>query len=413
MMHVQTMIILILLSLFCPSYGKYLELQLSEELYNIDIDNETNIIFIGGKNLLLKASSTLKEVKRITTGPKPDNKECLESQKGCTLENTDNRNKILLIDSRNKKLITCGSLTHGVCQGRNLETLSVEISNNNEYVVSNSELPSVAVIGPSWDGKRALYVATSWDGKTYGKVKSDINKLNFLIDPKPSVSTRNIDGSNVFSVSVNSALDGCSCLEFKNLNYLVNYIYGFTLGGFTYFVSVQETTESYNQEKNQKVFSTFITRICQKDKIYFSYLELPLECKGTNGTNFNIGTSAYLTKPGNFFVKSSGIQASDEVLVVTFVQTIGGWNDPASKSGVCFYPVKEINEKLAADQTKCADGSYSTEKYGLPWYGDDKKCAPKVIFNTLVNHEFLSSETKKVWFNLSNLLATACSSNCE
>ena len=413
MMHVQTMIILILLSLFCPSYGKYLELQLSEELYNIDIDNETNIIFIGGKNLLLKASSTLKEVKRITTGPKPDNKECLESQKGCTLQNTDNRNKILLIDSRNNKLITCGSLTHGVCQGRNLETLSVEISNNNEYVVSNSELPSVAVIGPSWDGKRALYVATSWDGKTYGKVKSDINKLNFLIDPKPSVSTRNIDGSNVFSVSVNSALDGCSCLEFKNLNYLVNYIYGFTLGGFTYFVSVQETTESYNQEKNQKVFSTFITRICQKDKIYFSYLELPLECKGTNGTNFNIGTSAYLTKPGNFFVKSSGIQASDEVLVVTFVQTIGGWNDPASKSGVCFYPVKEINEKLAADQTKCADGSYSTEKYGLPWYGDDKKCAPKVIFNTLVNHEFLSSETKKVWFNLSNLLATACSSNCE
>ena len=410
MMHVQKMIILILLSLFCPSYGNYLELQLSEELYNIDIDNETNIIFIGGKNLLLKASSTLKELKRITTGPKLDNKECLVSQKNCNLENTDNRNKILLIDSRNKKLITCGNLTHGVCQGRNLETLSVEISNNNEYVVSNSDLPSVAVIGPSWDGKHALYVATSWDGKTYGKVESQINKLNFLINPKPSVSTRNIDGSNVFTVSSNSALDGYSYLQFKDLNYLVNYVYGFTLGGFTYFVSVQETTESYNQKKNPKVFSTFIIRICQRDKNYFSYLELPLVCKGTNGTNFNIGTSAYLTKPGKFFAKSSGIQASDEVLVVTFVQTNGGWNDRASKSGVCFYPVKEINEKLAADQKKCADGSYSTEEYGLPWLGDVKNCATTVIFNTLINHEFLSSETKKVWFNLSNLLAAACSS---
>ena len=405
MMHVQKMIILILLSLFCPSYGNYLELQLSEELYNIDIDNETNIIFIGGKNLLLKASSTLKEVKRITTGPKPDNKECLESQPDCTLKNTDNRNKILLIDSRNKKLITCGSLTHGVCQGRNLETLSVEISNNNEYVVSNSELPSVAVIGPRWDGKRALYVATSWDGKRYGS-----KILNVLINPKPSVSTRNIDGSNIFAVSANSPFDGSSFLQFKNLNYLVNYVYGFTLGDFTYFVSVQETTESYNQKKNPKVFSTFIIRICQRDKNYFSYLELPLECKGTNGTNFNIGTSAYLTKPGNFFAKSSGIQASDEVLVVTFVQTNGGWDDLASKSGVCFYPVKEINEKLAADQKKCADGSYSTQKYGLPWLGDDKKCASKVIFNTLINHEFFSSETKKVWFNLCNLLASACSS---
>ena len=216
-----------------------------------------------------------------------------------------------------------------------------------------------------------------------------IKHLSFAVNPMAAVSTRNIDGSNVFAVSSVSALDGYSFLEFMDLNYLVKYIYGFSLGGFTYFVSVQETTESYNQKKNPKVFSTFIIRICQRDKNYFSYLELPLECKGTNGTNFNIGTSAYLTKPGKFFATSSGIQASDEVLVVTFVQTNGGWDDSASKSGVCFYLVKEINEKLAADQKKCADGSYSTEKYGLPWADDVKNCATTVIFNTVTNHEFL------------------------
>ena len=383
-MHIQKVVFLILLALSCTSFGSFPELQLSEELYNIDIDNETNSIFIGGKNIILKASSTLRGLKRITSGPLPDSIQCLKSRPGCPLERTDNRNKILLIDSANKKLITCGSLKHGVCKGRNLETLSVEISNNN-FVVSNSDLPSVAVIGPSWDhGKLALYIATSWDGKTYGSLI-----LNFFIYPKPAVSTRNIDGSNVFAVSANSVLDGYSYLQFRDLNYLVKHIYGFSLGGFTYFVSVQETTDSYYQKKNPKVFSTFIIRICQRDKNYFSYLELPLECKGTNGTNFNIGTSAYLTKPGNFFAKSSGIQASDEVLVVTFVQTNGGWNDPASKSGVCFYPVKEINEKLAADQKKCADGSYSTEKYGLPWRGHAKNCAKKVIFNRLTNHEFL------------------------
>ena len=383
-MHIQKVVFLILLALSCRSFGSFPELQLSEELYNIDIDNETNSIFIGGKNIILKASSTLRELKRITSGPLPDSIQCLKSRPGCPLERTDNRNKILLIDSANKKLITCGSFKHGVCQGRSLETLSVEISNNNEYVVSNSDLPSVAVIGPSWDGKLALYIATSWDGKTYGS-----GTLNFLIDPKPAVSTRNIDGSNVFAVSANSVLVGYSYLQFRDLNYLVKHIYGFSLGGFTYFVSVQETTDSYYQKKNPKVFSTFIIRICQRDKNYISYLELPLECKGTNGTNFNIGTSAYLTKPGKFLATSSGIQASDEVLVVTFVQTNGGWNDPASKSGVCLYPVKEINEKLAADQKKCADGSYSTEKYGLPWRGDAKNCAKKVIFNRLINHEFL------------------------
>ena len=378
-MHIQKVVFLILLALSCTSFGSFPELQINEELYNIDIDNETNSIFIGGKNTILKASLTLRELKRISSVPLGDYIECLKSQPVCP---PDNRNKILLIDSANKKLITCGSFKHGVCQGRSLETLSVEISNNN--VVSNSDLPSVAVIGPRWDGKLALYIATSWDGKTYGS-----RILNFFINPKPAVSTRNIDGSNVFAVSSNSPLDGYSYLQFEDLNYLVKHIYGFTLGGFTYFVSVQETTDSYNQKKNPKVFSTFIIRICQRDKNYFSYLELPLECKGTNGTNFNIGTSAYLTKPGNFFAKSSGIQASDEVLVVTFVQTNGGWTDPASKSGVCFYPVKEINEKLAADPKKCADGSYSTEKYGLPWVDDVKNCATTVIFNTVTNHEFL------------------------
>ena len=383
-MHIQKVVFLILLALSCRSFGSFPELQLSEELYNIDIDNETNSIFIGGKNIILKASSTLRELKRIASGPLEDYIRCLESPPVCLRERTDNRNKILLIDSANKKLITCGSFKHGVCKGRNLETLSVEISNNN-FVVSNSDLPSVAVIGPSWDHEKlALYIATSWDGKTYGSLI-----LDFFIYPKPAVSTRNIDGSNVFAVSANSVLDGYSYLQFRDLNYLVKHIYGFSLGGFTYFVSVQETTDSYYQKKNPKVFNTFIIRICQRDNYYFSYLELPLKCKGTNGTNFNIGTSAYLTKPGNFFAKSSGIQASDEVLVVTFVQTNGGWNDPASKSGVCFYPVKEINEKLAADQKKCADGSYSTEKYGLPWCGDAKNCAKKVIFNKLINHEFL------------------------
>ena len=390
-MHIQKVVFLILLSLSCTSFGSFPELQLSEELYNIDIDNETNIIFIGGKNVILKVSPTLKELKRITSGPLEDYIECLELLPGCAKKETDNRNKILLIDSANKKLITCGSFKHGVCHGRSLETLSVKISNNNEYVVSNSDLPSVAVIGPSWDGKLALYIATSWDGKTYGSILP----LN-LVDPMAAVSTRNIDGSNVFAASSNSALDGYSFLVFTDLNYLVKYIYGFSLGDFTYFVSVQETTASYYLNKSPKVFSTFIIRICQRDKSYFSYLELPLECRGTNGTNLNIGTSAYLTKPGKFFAKSSGIQASDEVLVVTFVQSYGGWEYTASKSGVCFYPVKEINEKLAADQTKCADGSYSTERYGLPWVNYVRNCASRVMFNTLINHEFLSSETRKL-----------------
>ena len=103
-MHIQKVVFLILLALSCRSFGSFPELQLSEELYNIDIDDETNIIFIGGKNVILKVSPTLKELKRITSGPLRDYIECLESKSKpvCPQEMTDNRNKILLIDSANK-----------------------------------------------------------------------------------------------------------------------------------------------------------------------------------------------------------------------------------------------------------------------------------------------------------------------
>lgn len=380
-MYVQIVIIIILSSLFCTSYGKYPKLQLTEELFNFDIENTTNNIFIGGENVLLKASPSLAELKRVATGPKLDYINCLDKPACNGTPNTNNRNKVLLIDSTNKQLITCGSLKHGVCQGRNLDSL-VEISeiSRDEYVVSNSDLPAVALITSIWDYKTALYIATSWDEK-YGKDPFDI-----LIATKPAVSTRNTYGSDAFAFSSNDLFIGISWLQFKKFDYLVKYIHGFSLGGFTYFVSVQETTESFKQKQKQKpkVFKTFIIRLCQQDKGYFSYVELPLECQGSNGTNFNIATSAYITKPGDYFSKSFGLQASDDVLVVAFVKTNGRWDDPAENSAICMYPVKEINTALAADQQKCMDGTYAGQTLGLSWTSDGVDyCADKASVQSI------------------------------
>ena len=374
-MYVQIFIIIILSSLFCTSYGKYPKLQLTEELFNFDIENTTNNIFIGGENVLLKASPALAELKRVATGPKLDYINCLDKPACKGTPNTNNTNKVLLIDSTNKQLITCGSLKHGVCQGRNLDSL-VEISeiSRDEYVVSNSDLPAVALITSIWNKKTALYIATSWDEK-YGKDPFDI-----LIATKPAVSTRNTNGSDAFAFSAYDLFTGKSLLQFTKFDYLVKYIHGFSLGGFTYFVSVQETTESFDQKQKPKVFKTFIIRLCQQDTGYFSYVELPLECQGSNGTNFNIATSAYITKPGDYFSKSFGLQTSDDVLVVAFVKTNGRWDDPAENSAICMYPVKEINTALAADQQKCMDGTYAGQKLGLSWTSDgEDECADKVI----------------------------------
>lgn len=378
-MYVWNFVSVVLSSVLCSTYGKYTELKLSNELLNVDFDNITNNIFIGGKNVLLKVSPALAELKNISTGPQLDYIDCLDKGE-CVGRMTDNRNKILLVDNTRRHLITCGSLRHGVCQLRSLDSLSKEI-NSDEFVVSNVQtLPAIALISPFGNlhqGKRALYVATSWDKKYEGAA------LNFGV--RPAVSTRNIDGANVFQLSEESLLTW-SFLKFKDFTYLVKYIYGFSSGKFNYFVTVQETTESYENKNNggPKVWKTFIIRLCQQDIQYVTYVELPVECRSPNGTNFNIAQSAYLTKPGGYLSKSLGLQASDDVLVVAFFESSSGWDGSSQNSAICLYPVKEINKAVASDQKKCIDGTYASETLGLPWTsGGDADCAKTAKVSTV------------------------------
>lgn len=352
------------------SDGSYPELKVNEVLVNVVYDNITNTIFIGGENVLLKASAGLVELERNVTGPRKDYIDCVVDP-DCPGEVTNNRNKVLLIDNTRRRLITCGSLKYGVCETRSLDTLAIQISSvkYNRYVVSNAHLPAVALITPWGDtlASYALYVATSWDKKY---TSSD---LHALIGIRPAVSTRSIDGSDIFDFAeYNIKL---SYLEFSDFSYEVKYIYGFSSGSFSYFVSVQETTKSYIDDKTPKALKTFIIRLCQKDAAYLSYVELPLECGESNGTNMNIAQSAYLTKAGKGF----GLHSSDDVLVITFFESTTGWDGPSQKSAVCMYPVKEINKAMMDSLRQCVNQVNSEETFGLPWVNNgNKRCDEQV-----------------------------------
>ena len=346
------------------SDGNYPELvKVNDVLVNLAYDNVTKNIFIGGENVLFKASETLKELKKNITGPKLDYINCLIDEE-CTGKITNNRNKVLLIDKTKRRLVTCGSLKHGVCQLRSLDTLEIQ-TNSNKFIVSNALLPAVALITPWGDtpGTRAMYVATSWDGKYQS---SDLN-----FGTRPAVSTRLIDGPDIFDLAEDKFKQ--SYLQFDKFDYEARYIYGFSSGGFSYFVSVQQTTKSY-QEKT-KLFKTFIIRLCQEDTTYLSYIELPLECRGSNGTNFNIAQSAYLTKAGDGF----GILASDDVLVISFFESTKGWDGVSQRSAICMYPVKDINAYMASNLKNCVEQLTSGETFGLPWvFKGNEKCSDQV-----------------------------------
>lgn len=347
------------------SDGSYPELKVNEVLVNLAYDNITNTIFIGGENVLLKAKETFENPKKITTGPKNDYINCIIDT-DCAGQETNNRNKVLLIDNTKRRLITCGSLKHGVCQTRSLDNLAIQ-TDSNKFVVSNAHLPAVALITP-WGntaGTYAMYVATTWDRKYQS------SDLNFGI--RPAVSTRVIDGPDIFAFAEDSLK--FSYLQFSDFTYETKYIYGFSSGGFSYFVSVQETTKSYENKETPKILKTFIVRLCQKDTAYLSYIELPLECKGSNGTDFNIAQSAYLTKAGEGF----GPHSSHDVLVITFFESSKGWDGPSQKSAVCMYPVKEINKAMMDNLRACVNRDDLRETFGLPWVlSGDKKCVDEV-----------------------------------
>ena len=356
------------------SSGSYPELKVQELLVNLVYDNITNNIFIGGENVLLKASANLVELKKNVTGPKLDYIDCF-IDKACPGKVTNNRNKVLLIDNKKRRLITCGTLQHGICKVRSLDTLETLTNSSSKPVVSNAALPAVALITP-WGnnpGTLAMYVATSWDAK--------YQSSDFTVIIRPAVSTRIIDGTGIFPFAEHNVK--LSFLQFEDLKYEAKYIYGFSSGGFTYFMSVQETTKSYENKETPKVLRTFLIRLCQKDTAYLSYIELPLECQGANGTNFTMANSSYLTKAGDGF----GSHASDDVLVVTFFESAKGWDGPTKYSAICMYPVKEINEAMLSNLRNCTNGVNAGEKFGLPWVlNGDKKCAEEVkkLFKAII-----------------------------
>ena len=101
--------------------------------------------------------------------------------------------------------------------------------------------------------------------------------------------------------------------------------------------------------------------MCQDDRDYYSYTEVPIECVTENGTRYNLVQAAYVDKPGYDLASELGIRVQDDVLYAVFAQTDpskGGKmsNRPAPKSALCVYSLKSIRRKFMFNIQKCFSG---------------------------------------------------------
>ena len=347
----------------CASFE---ELSVNHPLFNIDVDNVTGAVFIGGENVIVRASKELKEVKRVSTGPVDDNPECLPptvtSSCSSTRVPTNNKNKILVIDQERKNLITCGSVYFGACRVRKLDTLEASVVVDKRYVASSSPSPSIAFIAPGPQaGKKVLYVGSTW------------LKYRSLLGFHAAIGSRKLETGEYFDF-VGKRFFEETLIEFSDQaksKFIVRYIFGYTASTFSYFVQVQQTLDSYNG--GSKKYHTTIGRVCHKDLYYASYVEMPLVCKSRDGEDYNIAQSAFLAKPGELLSTSLG--SGGDALFVAFANSTEGSPNATRNSALCIFSIKDINQRFSDNIKSCFQGPPKTR--GMPWAKQGKQTCKK------------------------------------
>ncbi|XP_077194444.1 plexin-B2 isoform X4 [Paroedura picta] len=346
------------------------------ELSHLAVNNETGTVYVGAVNFLHQLTKDLKpfpSISDVTTGPYNDNKMCTppidESQ--CTeAKLTDNYNKILLLDTLEKKIIICGSLFKGICSIRELENISNRTyyengSGEKSFVASNDE--NVATVG----------LITSLERK--GRMMF-VGKGNGLSDNGIIISTRQLfngDGREIFELYadpavIKSAYPSSSTQEF---------LYIFEDDLYVYFI--------FNEHlKHPLKNRTIIARLCKEDEYYHSYFEMDLECKDESGP-YNQCNAVYAAVPGQILLdgitlsRQDDIAPSEKILIALFQRTDKDKN--SLESALCMFSLSQINQKMEEKREKC----YKMQGPGVfykPFVADSVLCTAKI-------HQDLLSKT--------------------
>nr|KAG5701672.1 hypothetical protein BaRGS_027830 [Batillaria attramentaria] len=375
MLMVMLMVVLVVAAALPDMKTVYL----GRDLTHMVVDNDTGMMYVGGVNRIYQLDSDLNIVAEASTGPRNDSINCLPPPGDDCISGrtrTDNYNKVLLLDRAQRLLITCGSVYQGACETRSL----TNISNVHEYymsdevtnfaVAANSQNAStVAFIapGPKTHSHDVLYVAATYTGR------SQTSRL--YRGQVPAVSSRSLKGSDRFSLAtVSNPLKGTSSSIYLksdiSSNFLIHYVTGFSLEGFSYFLTVQNDSVQ-DRPDNQRVSK--IVQICQDDSNFFSYADIPLKCV-KDGVDYNVLEAAQVISPGLRLAEALGYMdgKSGEVLVGAFSHTDDRWG--TVDSAVCVFTMEDIRAKFLENIKLCHQGNASVSGGGYLRVGPRGNC---------------------------------------
>lgn len=135
-----------------PCHAKNKEFPSDTLINNVVTDPRSGRLYVGAVNRLYQLSANLQVESRTETGPKRDNKQCTPPVTDACEEavDTDNHNKLLLVQEATDVLVVCGSVFRGICSLRNLsaaeQLLYFSDSKGEKSYVATAE-EGVSVVG--------------------------------------------------------------------------------------------------------------------------------------------------------------------------------------------------------------------------------------------------------------------------
>ena len=329
------------------------------ELNNILIHE--NDVYVGAVNYIHRLNSNLAEIKSEVTGPVNDSRSCISRENCPDAAPTNNRNTLLVVYKEESQLITCGSVFQGLCQVRNLSTLGVKLEGSRYVAANDANSSTVGFISAS-----KLHVAVT--------LKDRFESATF-----PAVSIRllvnNFDNLRDAKRKFLQIYSECK-LEVKR-NYVIDYISGFQLNEYAYFTSVQPVTKDSNSYHSKMI------RYCINEYNFYPYTEIPLSCKDSSGTDYNILIAGMLLKATGQSAAIFNVSSGENVYIGVFSKSLPNSKVQTENNAVCVFSMSAIEKAFVDNIRQCIVHGLPKDG-GLPWLknhnDDDTKCRVILFF---------------------------------
>ena len=251
-----------------------------------------------------------------------------------------------MVDNNHSQLVTCGTVFQGTCQSRRLDNISLYKTNvipgaNYGFVASTDPTNlAVAFVAPGPSNSVRLYVGTDEVPFNY-----EIRKFTC------GVSSRYLSSNNKFKIP---APDSDKRGTFAHLSkkaalspdFLMKYVAGFSVEGFSYFLTTQP--EIYDPSDISTPRVSKLSQVCQQDSLFDSYVEMRISCR-SDSKDYNLVQAATLVQPGAILAGRLGLPATEHLLVAAF------YGQPDSV--LCVYRLSDIRKRFTDNIKTCFNSS--------------------------------------------------------